>query len=243
MYSLRVSVEKINGFCDLPMKVGDYFEVRGSAITVPENSKICLWALQSMMPFFPAKQRAENGSNDWIPMTKRFICPDPNGGVLFRIDTVDPKTGRIVDTEKKATGETLRIGIDPEKCAGCRSCELACSFGHERLFSPELSRIRVYSDEETGEDSIEVCRQCGNAPCVEACPAGAIKRDGTGAVILDEDKCVKCGLCAKACPFGAIKFRADGKTPLFCDLCNGDPRCVSVCPSGALTFDRLEEKL
>ena len=26
MYDLRVVVEEVKGFCDMPMKVGDYFE-------------------------------------------------------------------------------------------------------------------------------------------------------------------------------------------------------------------------
>ncbi len=243
MYKLRVSVEKINGFCDLPMKVGDYFEVEGSAIIVPKGSKICLWALQSMMPFFPAKQRAKDDSNDWIPMTSRFVCPDPNGGVIFKIEKVDPKTKKIVDDGNSNADKFLRIMVDAEKCTGCRSCELACSFGHERMFSPEFSRIKVYSDEETGEDTINVCRQCGNAPCVEVCPVDALSKNELGAIILNEEKCVKCGLCAKACPFDAISFHFDKKVPLICDLCGGDPECVSICPTNAITFDMLKEKL
>ncbi len=243
MYNLRVSVEKINGFCDLPMKIGDFFEVKGSAIIIPNGSKICLWALQSMMPFFPAKQRISDDRNDWIPLTKHFICPDPNGGVVFRIDTIDPKTGKVVNEESKFEGDPLRIKVDPLKCTGCRSCELACSFEHENVFSPELSRIKVYSDEETGADTINVCRQCGNAPCVEICPVGALVRNELGAVVLNEERCVKCGLCVEACPFDAISLHMDKKTPLICDLCGGKPKCVEVCPSNAITFDELKRNM
>lgn len=31
---------------------------------------------------------------------------------------------------------------EPSKCLRCRLCELACSFTHEGVFSPSLSRIR-----------------------------------------------------------------------------------------------------
>jgi Fe-S-cluster-containing hydrogenase component 2 len=30
-----------------------------------------------------------------------------------------------------------------ETCAGCRTCELLCSFRHEKEINPELSRIKV----------------------------------------------------------------------------------------------------
>ena len=29
--------------------------------------------------------------------------------------------------------------IHPDKCTGCRNCELACSFEHERRFRPGCS--------------------------------------------------------------------------------------------------------
>jgi|UniRef100_A0A7V3VTG7 uncharacterized repeat protein (TIGR04076 family) len=243
MYRLRVTVEKINGFCDLPMKIGDTFEVNGSAISIKKDERICLWALQSMIPFFPAKERMGSDPNDWLPKTKRIVCPDPNGGVIFKIETIDPKTGKVVDAESDKVKNGLRLKIDAEKCAGCRACELACTFEHEKLFSPELSRVKIFSDEETGIDSINVCRQCGDAPCVDSCPAGALSRDERGAIILDENKCIKCGICAKVCPFGIITFRVDSRLPIICDLCLGEPKCASVCPTEAISVDRLEEKL
>ncbi len=77
MYDLRVTVESVAGFCDLPMKPGDYFEVRGSALVLPEGGHICIWALQSLMPFLPAKQRATNDPNDWIRGPPDWSAPIP----------------------------------------------------------------------------------------------------------------------------------------------------------------------
>ncbi|TAN62337.1 MAG: (Fe-S)-binding protein, partial [Magnetospirillum sp.] len=34
--------------------------------------------------------------------------------------------------------------LKPEKCTGCRQCEMACSFEKERVFNPAKSRIRVF---------------------------------------------------------------------------------------------------
>jgi uncharacterized repeat protein (TIGR04076 family) len=241
MYDLRVTVERVAGFCDLPMKPGDYFELRGSALVLPEGGHICIWALQSLMPFLPAKQRATNDPNDWIPSTTRLVCPDPNGGVVYRVERIGEKADNCKSHGvAEEARPKVRLVTDPSKCAKCRACELACSAAHGGTYSPELSRIRIHSDEETCSDTPIVCHQCGTAPCVRACPAGALSRGReTGNLILDCEKCVSCGACAKACPFGAIRMKPQGK-PLVCDLCGGSPACAKRCPTGAVMAVPLE---
>ncbi|MDI3472723.1 MAG: hypothetical protein PWQ20_1868 [Thermotogaceae bacterium] len=225
MYNLRVTVEKIEGFCDLPMRIGEYFEVKGSAIYVPEGNKICLWALQSLLPFLPAKQRSTETTNDWLPKTKRLVCPDPNGRVIFRVDLVDPKTGMIVSDEKKK----FRLVVNEKDCIECRLCEKACAEHNE------ISRIKVM------EDGINVCRQCGTAPCIEVCKYDALYRNEFGAVVVDESKCVLCEACIKVCPFNAILLL--NKKILICTLCGGKPECVDVCPTSAIKFENLTQKI
>ena len=90
MSKIKVSVERIDGYCDLPMQVGDYFYVEDSKLYVPEGKYICIWALQSMMPVFPVlavKDKLEEGH--WIKKIKNFSCPDPKGLVQFRLDVVE----------------------------------------------------------------------------------------------------------------------------------------------------------
>jgi len=90
MSKIKVSVERIDGYCDLPMQVGDYFYVEDSKLYVPEGKYICIWALQSMMPIFPVlavKDKLEEGH--WIKKIKNFSCPDPKGLVQFRLDVVE----------------------------------------------------------------------------------------------------------------------------------------------------------
>ena len=86
MYKLKVTVERIDGYCNQPMLVGDSFTVDGGKIMVPEGKHICMWALQSMMPIFPLLQRAGGGKGDWTSKVNQFCCPDPDGLVHFRID-------------------------------------------------------------------------------------------------------------------------------------------------------------
>ncbi len=87
MTKIKITVERIDGYCNLPMLVGDHFFVENSKLSVPEGTYICIWALQSMMPIFPIlteRERLENGH--WVKTVKHFSCPDPKGKVLFRLE-------------------------------------------------------------------------------------------------------------------------------------------------------------
>lgn len=84
---IKVTVEKIDGYCNLPMLVGDFFYVEGSRIYIPEGKYICMWALQAMMPVFPVLQEKNNLQDDhWVKTVEHFMCPDPRGQVLYRLE-------------------------------------------------------------------------------------------------------------------------------------------------------------
>lgn len=137
------------------------------------------------------------------------------------------------------------IVIRPEKCTGCRMCELACSSKKEGMFIPERSRIRVVSDSLEGWSRPAVCLQCEDPMCMPVCPVQAITRSetpgGDGFVHVDAEKCIGCKRCSAACPFGAIVFGADSKAAK-CDLCGGSPNCVAFCFYGCLSFVGLSEE-
>ncbi len=127
--------------------------------------------------------------------------------------------------------------VDPSVCSGCRACELICSFTHDEVFNPRLSRVQVSKDEPTGTDTPLICRQCGVARCVQSCPKQALNRDPiTKAVLVDPSTCNGCRLCAEACPFGVVRMHPETGIPLLCDLCGGDPQCVRRCVTGALWY-------
>ena len=87
---IKVSVEKIDGYCNLPMQVGDHFFVEESKLTLPEGKHICIWALQSMMPIFPIfSERDKLDDGHWIKTVENFVCPDPEGLVHFRLEEVE----------------------------------------------------------------------------------------------------------------------------------------------------------
>ena len=127
--------------------------------------------------------------------------------------------------------------IDVDKCTGCRICELACSWVHEGVFNPLKSRISVISSRRDGIDIPMVCQQCDTPLCQDVCPTAAISRDEeTGAIIVDENKCIGCRMCLIACPFGGLSFDTEKHVAIKCDLCGGDPACVKYCPVKAIEY-------
>jgi carbon-monoxide dehydrogenase iron sulfur subunit len=134
-----------------------------------------------------------------------------------------------------------QIVIDIDRCTGCGSCELICSFTHHGEFNPLKSRIhKTYFLEQCLAIPV-VCYQCEDPWCAKVCPAGAITTDkdpegGATVITVHEDKCVGCKMCMLACPFGNIVVSDKGYAEK-CNLCGGDPECVKVCRSGAIKFE------
>ncbi len=133
-----------------------------------------------------------------------------------------------------------RIFVQKEKCNGCRICELRCSFEHETIYSPHLSRIHVIKDEVEGITIPKTCVICGK--CIDACPEKAISKSlSTGAIEIDEELCTGCKVCVDACPFEVMRFNSEKNLAYTCDLCNGSPQCVKYCPEEALHFMSAKE--
>jgi Fe-S-cluster-containing hydrogenase component 2 len=137
-------------------------------------------------------------------------------------------------------GTNLRkLSVDAEKCSGCRYCELVCSYHHNKVFNPSLSRITVFKKDSQGFDYPLFCRQCKSCTAAEACPSEALIIEEGGVVRVEKNICTGCGTCVEACEYMAIRLDNAGN-PLICDLCQGDPECSSRCPTEALKFSEIK---
>ncbi len=169
------------------------------------------------------------------------------------------------------TGKRLGLVIDLDTCVGCQACAVNCKEWNTGGYPAPLSDNdpwgahqsgawlnRVHSFEVTnGSDSRTVhfprsCLHCDDAPCVTVCPTGAsLKRAEDGIVLVEEDKCIGCGLCAWACPYGAREMDPVAGVMKKCTLCidriyneslpeaERVPACVSACPTSARHFGDL----
>ena len=150
------------------------------------------------------------------------------------------------------------IYFDVDRCIGCYACQVACKQENDLVphtleqaldnKSPVWRRVMEVEQGDYGDETVTYvslsCMHCADAPCVIACPTGAITRDDDGArVVVNQSKCIGCKMCLLACPFGVPQY---GENDLMqkCNLClsrleegEKEPACVSVCPAKALKYE------
>ena len=127
----------------------------------------------------------------------------------------------------------------PDRCTGCRRCEMWCSLKRKGVINIDRAVIHVLR-REPSIDTPLVCLQCGI--CLDACPHGLIKRNKkTGAVEIDLEHCKLCGHCMMSCPYGMITLDRTSKHASKCDLCGGDPECVKHCREKAILYEPADK--
>ena len=90
LYDLRVTVVEIRGRSVCGLAVGDWFEVSNSSqLVLPEGRHFCIYALASVLPLLPAKQR-ELANNDWLASDSLVACPDPEEQLIMKIERLAP---------------------------------------------------------------------------------------------------------------------------------------------------------
>jgi anaerobic carbon-monoxide dehydrogenase iron sulfur subunit len=147
------------------------------------------------------------------------------------------------------------IFVDIERCTACKASEIACAVEHSEsrslfgaVFEQPAPQKRVHVEPAYAYAYPVRCLHCSDAPCIAACPNGAMTRDPeTGAVFVDESRCQGCFMCAMVCSFGAISAHPTMRFAVKCDRCpdrskaGRDPACVDACPTHALQFGEEQD--
>ncbi|MCP4726665.1 MAG: 4Fe-4S dicluster domain-containing protein [bacterium] len=141
--------------------------------------------------------------------------------------------------------------FDLNKCTGCSACLLACEIENDLTAGSKWRNVSTFNYLRFPEIPVFhlslACNHCVDPPCMRYCPASAYTKDEqTGAVILDQEKCIGCKYCSWVCPFDAPRYSSADKLMKKCTFCN--PRlldgkrsaCVESCPTGALSQDTFK---
>lgn len=172
--------------------------------------------------------------------TRRMVLRQGLGACLAA--AVLPATGLAAD----ATTPDYAMIIDLDRCNGCLACVVTCQEANEAMPGGFPTKVEETQDA-SGPFAVlrflpTLCNQCRDAPCLPACPKGAVRREADGIVVTDPDRCVGTGACLAACPYDMrfIDVRT-GKVDK-CDFCRERlarglvPACVEACPTGARSF-------
>ena len=153
----------------------------------------------------------------------------------------------------KAPDDGKKFGwfIDTRRCFGCHGCEVACKAEND---VPLGNYIRQTFFKDVGEYPKVArmflpmaCQHCEDAPCVKACPCGALKKSTGGSVIIDYETCCGHATCVEVCPYGAIYIDPVANQAVKCHNCyhrlehDMEPACASTCPSDAIYFGDLND--
>ena len=173
-----------------------------------------------------------------------------------------------------AAAPSERVGMlyDMTRCIGCQACTVACkewnecsvTMGQATLDGPSFQSLQDLTPNDwtlIRFDEIEwdgapgnmllrmrkdACHHCGNAPCAQSCPVGAIEIRRNGAVVIDQEKCIGCGYCTAGCPFNIPRLDAATQKATKCTLCydrveNGmEPACAQACPTDCIQYGQLD---
>ena len=106
--------------------------------------------------------------------------------------------------------------IDAARCVGCQACTVACKTENQSPLDAWYAPVVEWEVGEFPDATLNylpvLCNHCEDAPCVTACPSGALKRRDDGIVMADEDVCIGSRACMTACPYGALHFFEDRGT-------------------------------
>ncbi len=146
------------------------------------------------------------------------------------------------------------ILVNYEKCLGCRSCEIACAVAHSQsktlvgaILNNEKPLKRIFVNQVKDKKIPLSCRHCEEAPCIDACIAGAMHRTSEGIVTNEGGmhECTGCWMCVMVCPYGVIRSLSDRRKAVKCDRAcfdeTDEPACVRACPTGALSYVTVDQ--
>ena len=126
--------------------------------------------------------------------------------------TETPQYRESIYRERAIASERVRLAmgmsLNPQDRPAHITNGLNASNISDSYYEPPLMQVIPSACDRCEENKYEVsdqCRGCVARYCMTVCPKGAISVDRkTGKAVIDQNKCIKCGVCMDNCRFSAI---------------------------------------
>ena len=129
------------------------------------------------------------------------------------------------------------------RCLNCNLCVKNCPMKIIKKATKETPFVHI----DYGTDFCKYnCHKCS-----EVCPSGAIEKISLkekqktkiATAVVDDQKCIGCGVCAYECPRQII-IKNEGEPPIIrFDECIGCGACANVCPVQAISMTPAENQI
>ena len=107
-------------------------------------------------------------------------------------------------------GKRLAMVIDLQRCTGCGGCIISCISENNVqtgvTWAKKVSQTLGTFPNVKFDFFPTLCNHCEKAPCVRACPTGAMHKDDGDITAHDPKKCIGCKTCKAMCPYDVISL-------------------------------------
>ena len=131
----------------------------------------------------------------------------------------------IIADGLKGTDETL-VSLDGTPCRYVKEAKIGRAVMDADVFV-SLTHFKGHEMMGVGGAVKNIGMGCGSR-------AGKLEMHSDGKPLLDQSKCIGCGMCRRVCAHGALTLRPDRKMSIDHSVCAGCGRCIGVCPKDAL---------
>jgi tetrathionate reductase subunit B len=201
---------------------------------------------------------------------KEFLKASSTGAML--VGSAGSHLGATRAVAATATALWAMV-IDLDRCIGCKACAVACKTEFDTRLGVFRSQVIYYEHgayPKAGRDFLPwLCNHCSDPPCVPVCPVDPIEAEfrgmrfrkratykrPDGVVLIDQDRCIGCGLCIMNCPYRVRSFdpgkkaggNPDANPADKCTLCEHRleagvvPACVNTCQARARIVGDLND--
>ena len=129
------------------------------------------------------------------------------------------KSAELLEFLRRQVGERLKF--HHEFRVTVAECPNACS-------QPQIKDVGIIGAQLPAVTS-QPCSECD--ACIDACPDDAITMDSEKAVpVIDEGRCMACGICSRVCPTGTIENQLQGYKILLGGKLGRHPRLARDLP-------------